>query len=314
MTGDSFEVVVPAELAASHRQYFGEAGSQWIAALPRLAARCFDRWQLRPDGAAAFGAVALVIPVVRADDTLAVLKLQPVDEETGGEAAALRSWAGLGAVTLFDHDPESGSMVLERLDAGPSLASVPDDLVAVEVIAGLLARLNSVRAPVGLRRLDDIAARMLADVPRVLPLVRDPVERRLLGDCAGRVSELLGDPVDDRLLHWDLHYFNVLASHPVNPSEPWVAIDPKPLAGDPGFELLPALWNRWDMVVATGDPTRAVLRRFDVMSDILGLEWDRARVWTLARVLQDALWDVGKFNQPAIRPSHRLIAQALLSR
>src|SRR5690606_10428198 len=76
-----------------------------------------------------------------------------------------------------------------------------------------------------------------------------------------------GEP-GDRLLHWDLHYDNVLAGE----REPWLAIDPKPLAGDPGFDLLPALDNRWDDVVAGGDVRRAVLRRFDLLVEALGLD------------------------------------------
>ncbi len=38
--------------------------------------------------------------------------------------------------------------------------------------------------------------------------------------------------------------------------QPWLVIDPKPLAGDPCFELLPVLDNRWDDLVATGDLRR----------------------------------------------------------
>ncbi|NEY35342.1 hydroxyurea phosphotransferase, partial [Streptomyces sp. PRKS01-65] len=84
----------------------------------------------------------------------------------------------------------------------------------------------------------------------------------------------------DRLLHWDLHYGNVLASA----RAPWLAIDPKPLAGDPGFELLPALTNRHDPA-----DTRW---RFDAMTGVLGLDRARARAWTLGRVLQNCLWHV----------------------
>jgi streptomycin 6-kinase len=92
----------------------------------------------------------------------------------------------------------------------------------------------------------------------------------------------------DRLLHWDLHYDNVLAGE----REPWLAIDPKPLAGDPGFELLPGLWNRWEEVIATGDVAGAVLRRFDLMVEVVGLDQHRAAAWTLGRVLENVLWDV----------------------
>lgn len=50
--------------------------------------------------------------------------------------------------------------------------------------------------------------------------------------------------------------------------------------------------NRWDEIVATGDVPRAVLRRFDHLTEVLGLDRQRAIGWTLGRVLQNALWDI----------------------
>jgi streptomycin 6-kinase len=303
-------LVVPAALAASHHRYFSEAGARWVDALPALAQRCLERWELRLDGPAAHGAVALVLPVLRSDGTPAVLKLQPVDDETGGEAAALRCWAGRGAVELYEHDPESGSMLLERLDASRALTVVADDLAAVAVIGHLLAGLNAVPGWPGLRHLADVAQATQDAVPRALRHAADREERDLLLRCAGHLAELLGEPVGDRLLHWDLHYANVLAR--LDDAGTWRAIDPKPLTGDPGFELLPALWNRWDDVVATGDPTTAVLRRFDLLSELLGVDRGRAAAWTLARVLQNACWDLGSFGARRLEPAHRLIAEVLL--
>ena len=205
-------VLVPEALAASHRRYAEGTARCWIAELPGLAHRFLERWQLRLDGPAAHGVVALVLPVVRADGRRAVLKQQPVDDETRGEAAALRCWAGRGAVELYDHDPESGSMLLERLDASRPLSVVEDDLAAVAVIAGLLARLNAVPSPAGLRDLGDLARATQRAVPEALRHAVDPEERAVLRRCAERLADLLAEPVGKCLLHWDLHYGNVLAA------------------------------------------------------------------------------------------------------
>lgn len=105
------------------------------------------------------------------------------------------------------------------------------------------------------------------------------------------------DEPGDRLLHWDLHDENVLASA----RAPWLAIDPKPLAGDPGFELWPALDNRFDADEITW--------RFDAMTDVLGLDRARARAWTLGRLLQNSLWDIedGRTVEPRqLEIAHRL--------
>ncbi|MBA2807170.1 hydroxyurea phosphotransferase [Streptomyces sp. KM273126] len=272
-------IEVPEKLAAAQSEFNGEAGRAFIAGLPRLAADFLDRWELRVDGPSMYGMAALVLPVVRRDGIPAVLKLQLLDEESVGEPVALRVWDGDGAVRLLGHDDATGTMLLERLDPTRMLSHVPDTREAVLVIARLLAHLTSLPAPEGMRRLADIAAAMVDETPKALERVADPAAHRLLADCAAAVREVLDEP-GDRLLHWDLHDENVLASE----RAPWLAIDPKPLAGDPGFDLWPALDNRFD--------PDELAWRFDAMTDVLSLDRARARAWTLGRVLQNCLWDI----------------------
>jgi streptomycin 6-kinase len=212
---------------------------------------------------------------------------------------------------LLDHDPDSGSMLLERLDADRSLATVRDDLAALQILSELLARLSAVPAPAGVRQLSDVAADLLDRVPRALTLVRDPSRHRLIQDCASPLADVLPE-AGDRLLHCDLHYFNILAPRPPDQREPWLAIDPEPLAGDPGFALLAALHNRWEEAVATGDVPREIRRRFDLMTDILGLDRKRATAWTLARVLYYALRDIERDLTMWHTEPDRAIARILL--
>ncbi|MEU2826207.1 aminoglycoside phosphotransferase family protein [Streptomyces bacillaris] len=300
---------IPDELIATQYAYNGAAGRAFIAALPELAGRFLEGWGLRPDGPSMYGVCALVLPVVReADGVPAALKLQLVDEETAGEPVALRAWgaAGAGAVELLDHDPGTGALLLERLDEGRPLSAVADVRGAVGVLGGVLARLAAVPAPEGLRTLGGAVERMLAAAPGTVGRLADAADRRLLADCAAAVREVAGEP-GDRLLHWDLHYDNVLAGR----AEEWVALDPKPLAGDPGFELFPALVNLFD--------ADEVVWRFDALTEALGLERDRgrARAWTLGRVLQNTVWAVGEGEgerEGRIAPDHAEIARRLLGR
>ncbi|WP_437019111.1 aminoglycoside phosphotransferase family protein [Streptomyces californicus] len=301
---------VPEELAASQSRYNGAAGRAFVAGLPDLAARCLERWGLRPDGPSMHGMCALVLPVVReADGRPAALKLQAVDEETAGEPVALRAWAaaGAGAVELLDHDPESGALLLERLDERRPLSGEKDVREAVGVLGGALARLVAVPAPEGLRTLGGVVARMLAAAPEAVALLADAADRRLLADCAAAVREVAGEP-GDRLLHWDLHYDNILAGRAeAGRAGEWIALDPKPLAGDPGFELFPALDNLFD--------ADEVVWRFDALTEALGLDHDRerARAWTLGRVLQHGLW-AAEDGEGRIPPDHAEIARRLLGR
>ncbi|MGW3232120.1 aminoglycoside phosphotransferase family protein [Kitasatospora sp. NPDC001095] len=305
-------VEVPPALAASLEEFLGVEGRAWVARLPALAEELLDRWELRPDGPVAHGVVGLVLPVLRVDGSPAVLKLQPVDEETVGEPLALRTWDGRGAVRLLDHEPATGSLLLERLDPARSLLALPDDLAALAVIAGLLRELTQHRAPSGLRTLAGTASDLLDRAPAAVAALADPAERRLLADCAAALCEVCADP-GDRLLHWDLHYGNVLAPLPGSGRAPWLAIDPKPLAGHPGFELLPALRNRWADLVATGDPARALRRRFDLLTEVLELDRGVAAAWTLARVLQNAVWAVEE-GAARLDPGRRVVAEVLSGR
>jgi streptomycin 6-kinase len=296
------------EIPPSLRRTQRAQGGAWVRDLPSLAAGVLDRWSLRLDGPVAHGMAGIVLPVVRPDGSPAALKLQPVEEESKDVAVGLRTWAGRGAVLLLDHDEHTGAMLLERLDATRPLSTVADDAAALDILAGLLARLTAVPAPPGVRHLSDIAAAMVDETPAAVLRLADPAERALVRHCAAATAELLPEP-GDRLLHWDLHYDNILAGT----REPWLAIDPEPLAGDPGFDLLPALDNRWPDILATGNPEKAVLRRFDHLTATLALDRSRAATWTLARVLQNTLWDI-EDGAHKMNPTQTTIAKAIQTR
>ncbi|MET7476285.1 aminoglycoside phosphotransferase family protein [Streptomyces sp. NPDC005648] len=287
---------IPDELIARHQRLGGAAGRAFVVGLRGRAERFLEEWGLRLDGRSMYGRCALVLPVLRADGSRAVLKLQDVDEETVGEPVALRAWAGDGAVRLLESDAVTGTLLLERLDSGRPLAGLPDSREATLTVARLLTLLTAKEAPAPLRHLGDLAPRLLDRASATLPTVPDTAVRHLLQDCAAALREATDTP-GDRLLHWDLHFDNVLAAT----RAPWLAIDPKPLAGDPGFELLPALWNRFE--------PDEIRWRFDAMTDVLGLDRGRARAWTLGRVLQNSVWQLEEGRAPL--PEHLEIARRL---
>ncbi|SEC85676.1 aminoglycoside phosphotransferase family protein [Streptomyces sp. TLI_105] len=290
---------VPEELAQSQAKYNGEAGRAFVDGLPERAEEFLGRWGLRITGPSMHGMASLVLPVERvADGARAALKMQLLDDETEGEPLGLRVWDGDGVVRLLDHDAATGTMLLERLDEDRPLSTVTDTREALGILAGLLARLVAVPAPEGLRTLGDIAAGMLAEVPAAAARLGAD-DAALLRDCAAAVREVAGEP-GDRLLHWDLHFGNVLAGE----REPWLAIDPKPLAGDPGFELLPALMDRFD--------PDGFLWGFDLLAEVVG-DRRRAVAWTLGRVLQNGLWDV-EDGEPVLAREQVAAARILLAR
>ena len=81
----------------------------------------------------------------------------------------------------------------------------------------------------------------------------------------------------------------MLQQHPGDRA-PWLAIDPKPLNGDPHYELAPMLLNRWDEIAA--DVRDGVRRRFWTLVDAAGFEEERARAWVVVRMVHNAMWAV----------------------
>ncbi len=150
-------IIIPEAFAAATRAREGAEGEAWLEALPALVERLLIRWHLHVVGPPLHGYVALVVPVLRPDSTMAMLKVSWVDEETRVEALALAAWGGVGAVTLLDSAPQEGALLLERLEPHTSLQQLPEDQ-AVAAAAALLPQLQ-VPPPDGLRNVADLARR-----------------------------------------------------------------------------------------------------------------------------------------------------------
>ncbi|WP_427887225.1 aminoglycoside phosphotransferase family protein [Kribbella sp. GL6] len=295
-------IEIPAKLIRNHR----EKAPDWLDSLPGSVERYVGEWDLTVDGEVMSGEASLIVPVVRRDGTAAMLKLQSVNDESESEALALRTWHHDDVVEVLEDDPQTSTLLLERLEPR-TLDDLPDDVEATRILAELLNHLSAVAAPPGVRRLADIAAGMIDDAPRLIPRLEEPGEQALVRRFVAMVQEVLPEP-GDRLLHWDLHYLNVMAAD----RQPWLVIDPKPLAGDPAFDLFPVLWNRWDDLVATGDLSQAIRNRFDLMLEVTGIDRDRALAWTAGRFLQNVLWFV-EDGDTRIEAEVAAVASALFS-
>ncbi|HET9829579.1 MAG TPA: aminoglycoside phosphotransferase family protein [Nocardioidaceae bacterium] len=266
--------------------------------LPGLVREVVDDWALTYDGQPRHGGAALVLPVRTTAGRPVVLKLSLPHDDARHEHLALRAWRGNGTVQLVRADPRRWALLLERLHATEDLTSVWD-LEACEVVAGLYARLHVPALP-QLERLSSNVARWTARLA-ALPFAA-PVPRRLVEQAVSLGRTLVGDEATDaRTIHGDLHYENVLAGD----REPWLAIDPKPMAGDPHYEVAPMLWNRWEEMVSTGDVRGAIRRRFHTIVDIALLDEDRARDWVIVREMHNVLWAI----EDAVRQNRRLSAE-----
>jgi streptomycin 6-kinase len=264
---------------------FTGRGPEWAAfveRLQRLLGELLDEWGLVVDGAVGHGHRSVVLPVRRGDEP-AVLKVAFPDDEGEHEALGLQRLGGDGAVRLLGADPHRRALLLERLHL-TDLGSLPV-LEACEVVAGLYPRLH-VPAPPQVRT---VASYLDRWTPGLRALPRDaPVPRRMVEQALSLAAELFTPDRPAVMVHGDLHYENVLAAD----REPWLAIDPRPMAGDAHYELAPMLWSRWEEAVATGNLRFALRRRFHTLVDAAGLDEGRARDWVVVRMVYAALWEL----------------------
>jgi len=202
-----------------------EGGSEWIAGLPTTIAACVDLWTLSLGEPFGDSYVSWVAPATLPTGERAVLKLQFPHEESDHEAEALRRWSGDGAIRLLDHHPDLHALLLEACEPGEHLSTrVPT--AAIGVLIGLLPRLW---VPAGdpFRSLADDAHGWVSRLPGLWENAGGPFERSLLEEAIGALTALSATQGEQVLVHQDLHGDNVLSAQ----REPWLVIDPKPLAG-----------------------------------------------------------------------------------
>lgn len=268
---------LPAELGALAGR--GPAWVSWLDGLPRSVAETLGGWALTSDGEPRARGSALVLPV-RDDGRSAELRVGGPEPAAEHAHLALRAWDGHAAVQLLRADPRRRVVLLER--AGEDLRTL-DPVEACTVVAGLYAGLH--RRPVPqLARLSEHAGRWSEDLAGLRGTGLAP--RRFVDQAVALAAELATDPATDAvLLHGDLHHGTVLAGA----REPWLAVDPQPLAGDPAYEVAPLLWHRWDEAVATGDLRGALLDRLYAVVDTADLDEDHVRAWVTVRTMVELL-------------------------
>ncbi|MEV4518383.1 aminoglycoside phosphotransferase family protein [Dactylosporangium sp. NPDC049525] len=274
--------ILTAALERNVTGVWGAAGERWLAELPALLAAIVADWELTlgPPYDLTFHYVAAVRC---ADGTPAVLK---VGFELAVEATALAAFDGHGADRLLRADLDRGALLLEQVSPGDRLRDlVPArDAEATEVLAGLMRRLHVPPVP---------------GLPTVLSQVgfldrhRGAVPADLVREAAARMRELSATATREAVLHGDLHHDNVLRGT----REPWLAIDPHGLVGDPGYEVGSILFNPF---LDDRDPalTALVPARLRQLSAALGEPVDRLAAWGFVKAVLSSVWTAESGGAP----------------
>jgi streptomycin 6-kinase len=243
------------------------------------------QWRLTPDGSAfttRFG--SQLLPVVWRGER-AILKIARREEERRG--GKLMEWyGGTGAARVLAR--EGDALLLERLVGKRSLSDMVrwgQDDEATRILCGTAIALHASReeaAPAGLIPLE-VWFRALETAASQ--------HGGTFATCAGVARSLLADQREPVVLHGDVHHGNVLDGE----ARGWLAIDPKGLVGERGFEYA-NLFRNPDLATALA-PGR-MQRRIQIVAQEADLDGRRLLDWVIAYAGLGAAWSLEDGDDP----------------
>ncbi len=238
-----------------------------------------DRWRLTLDGQPFSTAYNSHLAPVLAGATPAMLKVAGGEEEQNG-AKLMAWWAGDGAARVLVID--GPAVLLERVSGPASLAAMARsglDDEATRILCATAARLHAPRATPPPETLVPLASwhRSLAQAAER--------EGGVFAEAWAVAERLLAEPRDPVVLHGDLHHDNVLDGG----ERGWLAIDPKGLIGERGFEFANLFRNPGEDRAL--EPGR-LRRQTRIVAEAAALDPGRLLAWTFTYAVLGAAWSL----------------------
>ena len=195
----------------------------------------------------------------------AVLKVSIEPKMVGFEAAALNHFGTAVCPRILGLSLEVEAILLERFEVVEDLSEMyPDALKEVAIWMPMFDVVKSrAEIPPGFATL----AGFSEVFNRAFDLTSDVVIRRLMRHADDRKQILMGVPGENRLLHGDMHHFNVLRDAATG----WRLIDPHGVVGHPLYELGAFLRNPWGPCYTEPGVRTRLAERIDVLSDRLSI-------------------------------------------
>lgn len=255
-------------------------GSQAIDPPEDVFRPWLDCWGLVSDGEGFTTRFGSHLLAVTRNGEAAMLKIAGHEEEARG-AAAMEWWGGDGAATVLAR--QGAALLLERVIGSRSLSAMARsgaDQEATTVLCRTAAKLH--------------APRVGARPPSLVPLdvwfrALEPAASRfggILHRSADAARMLLATAAEPVVLHGDIHHENVLDGG----ARGWLAIDPKGLLGERGFDYANILCN--PDIETAGAPAR-LRAGVAIIAREAGLEPSRILNWALAYAGLSASWTLG---------------------
>jgi streptomycin 6-kinase len=182
-------------------------------------------------------------------------------------------------------------MLIERIRPGTMLSALLSEREeeATTVAAGIM-RASTLAVPNNdhdFPNVADWAGRAMRSLRDTFNGGTGPFPRRIVEEAERAFDELIASTAEPKLLHGDLHHTNILASDECG----WLAIDPKGVVGDIGYETATFIRNELPADVGSEQTRRLIARRVDQLAEALNLDRERVRRWALAHCVMSAWWD-----------------------
>ncbi len=281
------EALLASDFGRTTVNLYAERGVQWLDRLPDLIAEVEQRWLIMVGPPLDGLTYNYVAPAAGLDGRELMLKLGVPNPELLTEIEALRIYDGRGCVQLLAADRGQGALLLERLEPGtPLRGCTDDDERATAVAAGVMRRLWRPAPPEHSFPTVERWAAGLGRLRKRFDGATGPLPRALVERAEDLFRVLIASMAEPVLLHGDLHHDNILAAE----REPWLAIDPKGVVGEPAYETGALLRNPFPEILIMPQRGKRLARRVDQLAEELDMDRDRILGWALAQAVLSAWW------------------------
>jgi streptomycin 6-kinase len=244
-----------------------------------------ESWNLSKPQPLAQTVTSHIYTVELAGETVILKLLTEVGEEERVGALALAYFDGLGAVRLLRAD--QGAHLLEYAEGQDLIPMVTtDDKRATEIIADVLNQLHTLHAqpfPAGLVPLRRWFQALFAQAENDEQAGIYSVYRR----GAALAQFLLDNPLDEGVLHGDMHHGNVRYRE----GRGWLAFDPKGIYGERTYDAANVLCNPIELPEVVQNEKR-LLRNANILAAKLEIERGRILQFLYAYAALSAAWFV----------------------
>ena len=118
-------------------------------------------------------------------------------------------------------------------------------------------------------------------------------------------DKLLKEPCKVKLLHGDLHHYNILANE-----KGWLAIDPQGVVGEPAYEVALFIRNPIPELLDSSHGMQIISHRIRIFSHLLKIDEERIHQWCFVQAVLSWIWNL----EDGLNPSYFKRLTAMLGK